>query len=239
MTRRLIDLSMEVHNDMPVYPGVGRPCIETAEDHKQYAHTMGTDAFGVYELASHSRIATGDHVGTHLDSWWHFNPDKPAAEAIPLDYCYGDGVVLDFSGKEPGYEITPADVQAELHRIDHQVKPLDIVLIRTDAANYCNEDRYLTDHPGMGREATLWLIDQGVKVMGIDAMGFDIPVKYMFERKKFWESHRVMLEREYYHLENMAHLDRIPIPYGFTVAVFPVKWRGASAGPVRAVAILE
>jgi kynurenine formamidase len=239
MTGRIIDLSMEVHGDMPVYPGVTRPKIETVEDHRQYARTMGTDVFGVKELASHSWISTGDHVGTHMDSWWHFNPDKSATEEIPLDYCYGDAVVLDFSAKGPGDEITEADVRDELKRIEYQVKPRDIVLIRTDAAGYCNEERYLTDHPGMSCEATVWLLDQGVKVMGIDAIGFDIPVRYMFERKKFWESHRVMLEREYYHLENMSHLDQIPRPYGFKVAVFPVKWRGASAGPVRAVAIIE
>jgi kynurenine formamidase len=62
----------------------------------------------------------------------------------------------------------------------------------------------------------------------------------MFERRKFWEAHRVMREREYYHLENLCNLDEIPFPYhSFTVSVLPVKWRGASAAPVRAVAILD
>jgi kynurenine formamidase len=75
--------------------------------------------------------------------------------------------------------------------------------------------------------------------MGIDAIGFDPPVAKMFERKKFWEAHRVMREREYYHLENMCNLHEIPPPYhSFTVSVLPVKWKGASAAPVRAVAII-
>jgi kynurenine formamidase len=91
----------------------------------------------------------------------------------------------------------------------------------------------------MTRESTLWLIDQGVKVMGIDAIGFDPPKKYMFERKKFWEAHRVMREKEYYHIENLINLDQIPISYGFTVSVLPVKLRGATAAPIRAVAIVE
>ena len=79
-----------------------------------------------------------------------------------------------------------------------------------------------------------------MKVMGIDAIGFDPPVANMFERRKFWEAHRVMREREYYHLENLCNLHEIPPPYhSFTVSVLPVKWRGASAAPVRAVAILE
>jgi kynurenine formamidase len=76
--------------------------------------------------------------------------------------------------------------------------------------------------------------------MGIDAIGFDPPVAKMFERKKFWEAHRVMREREYYHLENMCNLHEIPAPYhSFTVSVLPIKWRGASAAPVRAVAIIQ
>ena len=92
----------------------------------------------------------------------------------------------------------------------------------------------------MTKEAVHWLLDRGIKMMGIDAVGFDPPVPAMFERRKFWEAHRVMLEREYYHLENLCNLDRIPPPYhSFTVSVLPVNWRGASAAPVRAVAILE
>ena len=76
-------------------------------------------------------------------------------------------------------------------------------------------------------------------VMGIDAIGFDPPVAKMFERQKFWEAHRVMLEREYYHLENMCNLHEIPAPFhSFIISVLPVKWRGASAAPVRAVAII-
>jgi kynurenine formamidase len=91
----------------------------------------------------------------------------------------------------------------------------------------------------MTKEGVHHLLDRGVMVMGIDAIGFDPPVPKMFERQKFWEAHRVMLEREYYHLENMCNLHEIPPPFhSFTVSVLPVKWRGASAAPVRAVAII-
>jgi len=91
----------------------------------------------------------------------------------------------------------------------------------------------------MSREATLWLIDNGIKVMGIDAITFDPPIDAMFQREKFWEAHRVMIEKEYYHVENLANLDKIPKPHGFKIALFPVKWKNATAAPVRAVAIVE
>ncbi len=127
----------------------------------------------------------------------------------------------------------------ELEKINYTLKPLDIVLIRTGASRYNKEDRYLSEHCGMTREATLFLIEQGIKTMGIDAPTFDPPVRTMFETKKFWEAHRVMNEKEYYHLENMANLELIPKPYGFTVSVLPVRWKGTTGAPVRAVAIIE
>jgi kynurenine formamidase len=239
MPRRIIDLSFEVYQGMPVYPNVARPVIVELESHQEMARSMGTDRFGVTELPNHCMIVTGDHVGTHIDSWGHVAPGKPTAEAIPLEYCYGDGVVLDLTHKQPGDEITADDIAEAVRRINYTIKPLDIVLIRTDAAKKRYTRAYLTEHPGMTKEAVHWLLDRGVKVMGIDAIGFDPPVPKMFERQKFWEAHKVMLEREYYHLENLCNLDQIPVPYGFIVSVLPIKWKGASAAPVRAVAIIE
>ena len=126
-----------------------------------------------------------------------------------------------------------------LERIGYTLKPLDIVLIKTGASRYNTEMRYLTDHCGMTGESTNWLLDQGIKMVGIDAPTWDRPVKSMFETKEFWPGHLVMVEREYYHLENMENLDAIPKPFGFKVAVFPIKWKGTTAAPVRAVAIVE
>jgi kynurenine formamidase len=239
MGRRIIDLSMEVSADMITFPRVARPIIAQLESHEEYATNMGTAKFGVTSLTAHCVIVLSDHAGTHIDSMYHIDPKAPGADKIPLEYCYGDGVVLDFSQKPVGYAITADDIQNELQRIGHTLKPLEIVLIRTDASKKNKETAYLTEHCGMTREATLWLIDQGIKVMGIDAPTFDPPVKTMFETKKFWEAHRVMNEREYYHLENLENLDQIPRPYGFIASVLPVKWKNATGAAVRAVAIVE
>jgi kynurenine formamidase len=162
----------------------------------------------------------------------------PRAEGIPLDYCYGPGVVLNLSHIASGETISVAEVAGALARTDYELQPLDIVLIRTGAAPYRTVLRYPTDHPGMSKEAVHWLLDRGIKVMGIDAIGFDVPVARMFERRAFWEAHMVMLEREHYHLENLVNLDQIPIAHGFTVSVLPIPYRGASAVPVRAAAII-
>jgi kynurenine formamidase len=128
---------------------------------------------------------------------------------------------------------------AACEKINYKIKPLDIVMIYTGACRYNNDQRYLRDHCGMTGSATNWLLDQGVKMTGIDAVTYERPVWAMFETKEFWPAHNVMVDREYYHLENMANLDKIPRPFGFKLCVFPIKWVMATAAPVRAVAIFE
>lgn len=236
---KLIDLSMEVSGDMVVFPRVARPILAMLESWEEFATNIGAAKYGTTWLTAHYVVVLGDHVGTHVDSLRHLRDDAAGPEGIPLEYCYGDGVVLDFSDKPVGYGITVEDVQAALKKINYTLKPLDIVFINTGASRYNTELRYLTDHCGMTGEATNWLLDQGIKMTGIDAPTFDRPVKSMFETKEFWPAHRVMLEREYYHLENLVNLDAIPKPFGFKVSVLPIKWKGTTAAPVRAVAIVE
>lgn len=239
MTPKIIDLSMEVSQDMITFPRVAPTIIRYLEDHHESACGLGTTPYGVDSLTAHCLIIMSDHCGTHIDSLRHLNPKAPGAESIPLEYCYGDGVVLDFTAKPYGTFISVDDVRESLEKISYTLKPLDLVLIRTGADRFNKSPEYFKNHSGMSREATIWLIEQGIKVMGIDAITFEPPIDAMFERKKFWEAHRVMLEKEYYHIENMVNLDQIPCKHGFKVAVFPLKWKNATAAPVRAVAIID
>ena len=148
-------------------------------------------------------------------------------------------MLLDFRECASGYVITEDDVKAELKRMDYELKPKDIVINWTGAGDYNTEERYRTDHPGMSAAATRWLISQGVRMMGCDAITFDPPVWAMFEKKLFWEAHRVMWDEEYWHLENMMNLGAVGRQHGFTLSVLPVKWSATTAAPVRAVAIVE
>ena len=237
MARKLIDLSMAVHSDMVVFPRVVRPALVMYETWQEFAERVGAAKYGATSLTASCMVVLGDHVGTHIDSLRHIRESAGGAEAIPIEYCYGDGVCLDFRHMPKGAGISAKDVQAALAKINYTLKPLDIVLIHTGAGKIQDSESYLTDQPGMTAEATHWLLDQGIKVMGIDAITFDPPVWAMFERKQFWEAHRVMLDREYYHLENMTNLDQLP-GHGFKLSLFPVKWVNTTAAPVRAVAIL-
>jgi len=250
---KVIDLSVTMANNPP------GSFIQS--EIMYYSHEEGAKArgkslnlpegfFPENRFAAEEVTKVSTHAGTHLDAPWHYGPTsegKPAKpiDEIPLEWCYGDGVVLDFSYKKAGELISAQDVQKALVKISYKLKPLDIVLIRTDASKHYGEPGYENTHPGMGRESTLWLIEQGIKVMGIDAFGWDRPFGVMLRECQsgakgvFWAGHFVGKEKEYCHLENLANLDLIPVPYGFKVAVFPIKIKRASAGWVRAVAIVD
>ncbi len=189
------------------------------------------------------------HSGTHLDAPYHFGPQsegKPARtiDEVPLEWCFGDGVVLDFSHKKAGDLITVEEVKGKLAEIDYQLKEGDIVLIRTDTWKNFGEPGYQEMHPGMSEEATLWLIRQGIKVTGIDAWGWDRPFSVMAGEYKegvegnLWAAHFAGKKKEYCHIEKLTNLDKLP-PYGFKVACFPIKIKNASAGWTRVVAIFE
>ncbi|MEQ8214421.1 MAG: cyclase family protein, partial [Smithellaceae bacterium] len=147
--------------------------------------------------------------------------------------------------KPDGYRIMAYDVSQALDKIGYSLKPLDIVLVRSGAAKYWGLPEYLVRGCGMGREATLFLLDQGVKIVGTDAWSWDRPLCYIaqeFAETKdatlIWEGHFAGIEKEYYHLEKLANLDKLP-PFGFKVACFPIKIKAASAGWARPVAILN
>lgn len=196
------------------------------------------------------QVHLSSHSGTHVDAPYHYGPTsegKPAQtiDEIPLRWCFGDGVVLDFSEKPRGYGITVEDVRDELERINYTVDPYDIVLIRTDTYKKFHEENYDFKQPGMTREATEYLVDKGVKLMGIDAWGFDRPFDVMVEEakegnhKQLWEAHFYGKEQSYLHIEKLSNLDKLPEPYGFRVFAFPYKLDNASAGWSRVVAKYE
>jgi len=188
----------------------------------------------------------GTHNSTHVDAPWHYNSKiqgerSQTIEELPLEWFFSDGVLLDMAHKSKGNPVTSDDIKAELQRIGYTLKPLDIVLVRTGCDQFYGQPGYIFQGPGVTAEATHWLYNQGVRVMGIDAWGWDEPLD--LEAKNaltgqgvFWAAHQVDLP--YAQIERMEHLGSLP-SHGFKVACFPLKIKGGSAGPTRAVAILE
>lgn len=191
------------------------------------------------------------HSGTHLDAPYHFGPLSEGEKAkkiedIPLEWCYGNGVVLDCSAKGAGEVITEEDIKKALSKIKYKIKPFDIVLIRTGADKLWGTKKYFSHFAAMSLEAVAYIVGFGVKIIGIDTFNFDRPVPAMvgdFLRTKdnsyLWPAHFYGREKEYCHIERLANLDKIPQPYGFKVACFPIKIKEAGAAWIRAVAIFE
>jgi kynurenine formamidase len=189
------------------------------------------------------------HTGTHLDAPYHYGAmsgGKPARciDQVPLEWCFAPGVCLNMCHKEEGQTITVADLQAELERIEYQLRPLDIVLLQTGADKRLETEDYFKQ-PGLGHESTLWLVDQGVRVIGIDAYTLDrsfAAMKADFEKtgdgRHVWPAHFAGITSEYCQIEKLANLDQLPSPTGFYVSCLPVKIERASAAWCRAVALV-
>jgi kynurenine formamidase len=189
------------------------------------------------------------HTGTHVDAPYHYGATsggQPARtiDQIPLQWCFAPGVVLDMRHKAPGEFITVADLQDALQRIEYTLQPFDIVLIQTGADKRLGSKDYFAQ-PGLGREGTLWLVENGTRVIGIDAYTLDRPFADMVadyrrtgDGRTIWPAHFAGITREYCQIEKLANLDLLPRPTGFWVSCLPVKIAGASAGWCRAVAIV-
>jgi kynurenine formamidase len=194
------------------------------------------------------------HTATHCDSPWHYSPVTDGGKTrsmtideVPLDWYYGPGVILDMTHKGPEEPIEPDDVQQALDKIDYEVEENDIVLFRTDGYKLWGKQAYLTHFPGMTKAGAEYLIDRGVRVMGVDAYNFDMP--FATQKRLYEETgdasviepcHMALgFERNYAHIEKLANLDKVPRPSGFTFSALPIKIKGASGAWCRAVAILD
>jgi kynurenine formamidase len=191
------------------------------------------------------------HCGTHMDAPYHYastmdNGQRAITiDEVPLEWCFQPGVKLDFRALPDGYVVTPDDIDAELKRIGHTLSPLEIVVVNTSAGSRYGQDDYLARGCGMGRDATLHLLRQGVRVTGTDAWSWDAPFIHTARRYAetgdasiIWEGHKAGREIGYCHIEKLHNLEALPAT-GFRISCFPHKIHAASAGWTRAVAIID
>jgi kynurenine formamidase len=257
MTRRIVDLSIYLENDVISDPPPYRPKIDYI-DHQTSKAEMLSFFPGLKgedlpdgEAWAIERIQLITHNGTHLDAPYHFASTMDQGERaitideVPLEWCFQPGVKLDFRHLPDGHVVTAKEVEKELERIDHDLEPLQIVLVNTRAGERYGHDDYVSSGCGMGYEATMFLLERGVRVTGTDGWSWDAPFVHTKERYKetrnpklIWEGHKAGRDIGYCHLEKLHNLESLP-PAGFQVSCFPFKIRAASAGWTRAVAILE
>jgi kynurenine formamidase len=255
--RTLIDISVPLQAGIASDPPGHLPEIEyythqqTAEDVVAFFPGATVDDLPDREGWAIERVHVTTHNGTHLDAPYHYSAvmDGRARaitiDEVPLEWCLQPAVKLDFRHLPHGYVATAGDVEAELKRIGHALSPLEIVVVNTSAGERYGHDDYVSSGCGMGRDATLHLLERGVRVTGTDAWSWDAPFVHTAERyavdhdpSVIWEGHRAGREIGYCHIEKLHGLERLP-DTGFQVSCFPVKIHAASAGWTRAVAILD
>ena len=190
------------------------------------------------------------HVGTHLDYSFHYGSKSEGrasktADEIPLEYCYQDGVRLEFTHKKPNQVIRADDIELALKKINYQLKPLDIVLLHTAADKLYGKAQYFSDYPGVDPSAIEYLLDRGVKIFGVDTMGIDRPYRFMLKEfletkdpRKFYPAHFYGRKKEFIHIERLANLEKLP-DFGFKVLCFPIRIKNTGAAWARVVALLD
>jgi kynurenine formamidase len=257
VTRRIIDISVPLENDVLADPPGYGPQIEykghkeTAADICKFFPGLKASDLPDSEGWAIEWIRLSTHCTTHLDAPWHFASTMDGGrraitiDEVPLEWCFNPGVKLDFRHFVDGYVVTAADIEAELNRIGHRLSPFEIVVVNTSAGKAYGQRDYVSKGCGIGREATLYLLERGVRVTGTDGWSWDAP--FVHTRDKYaatgnaaliWEGHKAGRDIGYCHIEKLHNLEGLPAT-GFTIACFPVKVRGGSAGWTRAVAILD
>ncbi|WP_440896036.1 cyclase family protein [Amphibacillus sp. Q70] len=254
---KLVDLSVAIEDSLPSDPPGMIPKIEYSnhDDQVDYMLSFFKDAtqedLPDGKAWSLENVQLTTHAGTHIDAPWHYHPTMNNGEKawtideVPLDWFIGNGVVIDMTDKPDGYLVTSKDLIEKLEEINYTLKEKDIVLIHTGASKHWGTKRYLTAGCGLGREATLWLLDRGIRTVGTDAWSWDRPLGLISEefsktgnKDIIWEGHFAGIEKGYCQIEKLTNLDQIPAT-GFTFMCFPVKIKGASAGWIRAIAMVS
>lgn len=265
---RIFDLSVPLQEDSEPF-GMTIDRFRHEDTARTMAERFGAtpedmDGYG----SANERLSITPHTGTHVDSPYHYYPTtnngerSPRIDELPLEWFIAPGVVLDLRHKEPGSLVTPDDLQQALDKISYSLQPGDIVMLQTGADKLWGKPavegktypppfpeagiEYFVAGCGPGRETTLWLIEQEIRVMGTDAWGWDRPfwaMRQEFEQtgnaSVLWEAHRAGKERAYCQIEKLANLDQLPQPYGFVVSALPIKIARGSGAWTRAVAIFD
>jgi kynurenine formamidase len=254
MATRIVDLSMTTDSDPSPLMNVSITHLDheagAKEDQKHYDIDPQDWPFPGKAYAD-DFIEMTTHAGTHLDAPYHMAPEsegKPAKtiDQIPLEWCMGDGVVLDIERFPDGHEITVDEVKAILDGISYELKEGDIPLTHTGNDKFWGTEEYSTRGGHLGRDALKWILDHGIKLVGTDSWSFDRAYEYWSkdyhdhgrDSSYLWPCHLLCIEKEYCHVEKLANLDTLP-PHGFKFQALPIKFAEGTAGYVRAVAFVE
>lgn len=226
----IVDLSQEIYQGMPVYPGHLNTVIWDYHTHE------GTAGFLDSDLTYTTRgMILSDHGPTHVDSLSHFDPAPDAAtiDRMELDLFWGPAIAIDVSHAAPRDDITPDQLDAALSSSGQELRAGDILLIQTgDHDRNAGAPAYTSDFAGLGEAAAEWLVERRVKSFGVDSPTPDNPAS------RTYPVHLMSRREGMHHYENLSNLGDV-VGRRFTFFGLPLRFRGGHGSPVRAVALLD
>ncbi|MEM4611891.1 MAG: cyclase family protein [Candidatus Nitrosocaldus sp.] len=211
---RAIDLTRTIEYDMPVFEQRIRPTL---------IPWTRLDIHG-YDL---ELIFMSTHTGTHMDAPSHFSKGMSVDE-IPLNVLVSNAILVEVKkcGKEYIYREDLAS------RLEHYTLKDKSIIISTGWEHKWKSTNYLSDNPGLSRDAAEYLVENGVILVGIDTANIDHP------DDKSFTVHRVLLPNNVPIVENLCNLDAINSKE-FRFIASPLKIKGSTGSPVRAIALLD
>lgn len=245
MSYSIVDLSQEIFEGMSLYPIHQKTFFMVNQTHQQSKNATGS------RLGFSARnLLMSEHCGTHCDAVQEYKEGGTTIENMPLSYFCGEAICVDLTDIPIERYIEPEDLEAAVAKAGLEVKRGDIFLMYTGhhdrwygkppaneptykpALGYCGGDRFQTHYTGLSEAAARWLAEKGVTNIGVDSPAIDHPDDLSFA------GHYICGEYGMSNTENLCNLDRVAGRRFLYVGV-PLKIRGGSGSPIRALALLE
>lgn len=227
----IVDLSQEIYTGMPVFPGMPEVEISVHATHEEWEGIPGSET----SSPAVNRLVLGEHTGTHVDAINHMARQYrgQSIDTMPLGMFYTPGLCLDLSHKGLRQLIEPADLEAALTATGLQIQAGDTVLLYTDHYRRTYGTPEWPHAPGLSAEGAHWLGRQKIAAFGVESAAPG--VRHVSNH----EVHLICGEMGFTHYENLANLHLLVGRGRFRFIGLPLKIRGGTGSPVRAVAIFE
>lgn len=228
---KIIDLSQEIFTGMPVFPGLPEVRISMHASHEEWDGITDSDVVS----PAVNRLELGEHTGTHVDALNHMGREHrgQSIDTMPLTMFYTEGICLDLAYKGLSELIEIADLEDALAEAGLEIKAGDTVLLYTDHYRRAFGTDDWEHGPGVSAAAARWLGQQAIAAFGVETMSPG--VRHVSNE----EVHRICGQMGFTHYENMVNLHRLTGRGRFRFIGLPLKIRGGTGSPVRAVAVFE
>lgn len=227
----IIDLSQEIYSGMPIFPGMPAVSVTMHVSHEEWDRITDSDVVS----PAVNRLELGEHTGTHVDALNHMAREYrgQSIDSMPLAMFYTQGICLDLSHKGLQELIGIADLERALSAAGLKIEPGDTVLLYTDHYRRAFGTDDWERSPGLSADATRWLGEQGIAAFGVEAAAPG--VRHVSNR----QVHHICGELGFTHYENLVNLHQLVGRGRFRFIGLPLKIRGGTGSPVRAVAVFE